>query len=79
MGPRADLNGRKISSPPGSDPGQSSPYSVTIPTELPGPHLSYIFCIIFSPKYVMVNFTLELKKKRGILCKISHVYAMFHT
>ena len=35
MGPRADLDGRKISSPPGFDPGQSS--SVTIPTELPGP------------------------------------------
>ena len=38
MGPRAGLDGRKISSPPGFDPGPSSPWSVVIPTELPGPH-----------------------------------------
>ena len=37
MGPRAGLDGRKISSPPGYNPGPSSPYSVAIPTELPGP------------------------------------------
>ena len=37
MGPRAGLDGRKISSPPGFDPGPPSPYSVAIPTELPGP------------------------------------------
>ena len=35
VGPRAGLDGRKISSPPGSDPGPLSPLSVTIPTELP--------------------------------------------
>ena len=34
MGPRAGLDGRKISSPPGLDPGPSSPYSVAILTEL---------------------------------------------
>ena len=34
MGPRAGLDGRKISSPPGFGPGQSSLYSVAIPTEL---------------------------------------------
>ena len=38
MGPRADLDERKLSSPPGFDPGPSSLQSVTIPTELPGPH-----------------------------------------
>ena len=38
VGPRAGLEGRKISSPPGFDPGPSSPKSVPIPTELPGPH-----------------------------------------
>ena len=38
VGPRASLDGRKISSPLGSDPEPSSPQSVTIPTELPGPH-----------------------------------------
>jgi len=32
---RADLDGRKILSPPGFDPGPPSPYSVAIPTELP--------------------------------------------
>ena len=37
MGLRAGLDGRKISSPLGFDPGPSSPYSVAIPTELPGP------------------------------------------
>jgi len=41
VGPRAGLDGPEISSPPGFDPGPSSPYSVAIPTELPGPQ--YIF------------------------------------
>jgi len=38
VGPRVFLDGRKISSPPGFDLGPFSPYSVAIPTELPGPH-----------------------------------------
>ena len=42
MGPRAGLDGRKISSPPGFDAGLSSPYSVAIPTELPDPHIMEI-------------------------------------
>ena len=37
MGPRSGLDGRKISSPPGSDPGLSNPQSVAITTELPCP------------------------------------------
>jgi len=37
VGPRAGLDGRKISSTPGFDPGPSSPQSVAIPTELPDP------------------------------------------
>ena len=37
MDSRAGLDGRKISSPPGFDTGPSSPLSVAIPTELPGP------------------------------------------
>ena len=48
MGPRAGLDGRKISSPPGFDPGPSSPWSVTIPTELPGLHQFFVsssYCI----------------------------------
>ena len=35
VGPRAGLGRRKISSPPGFDPGSSSPQSVAITTELP--------------------------------------------
>ena len=41
MGPRAGLDGRKMSSPPGFDPGPSSPQSVTMPTELPGPQVPH--------------------------------------
>ena len=41
MGPRAGVDGRKISSPPGLDPGPSNPKSVAIPTELPGPRNKY--------------------------------------
>jgi len=37
MDPRDRLDGRKMSSPPGFDPGLSSPQSVSVPTELPGP------------------------------------------
>ena len=37
VGPRAGLDGRKISSPPEFDLGPSSPQSVTILTELPRP------------------------------------------
>ena len=41
VGPRAGLDGMKISSPSGFDPGPSSPLSVAIPTELPGPFYMY--------------------------------------
>ena len=37
MGPRAGLDGQKISSLPGYDPGPSSPQSFAIRSELPGP------------------------------------------
>ena len=48
MGPRAGLDGRKISSPPGFDPGPSIPQSLAIPTELPGPHRCwYIFIFMY--------------------------------
>jgi hypothetical protein len=39
VGPGTGLDGRKISSPLGFDPGPSSRQSVAIPTELPGPHI----------------------------------------
>ena len=38
---RAGLDGRKISSPLGFDPGSSRPWSVAILTELPGPPLTH--------------------------------------
>jgi len=37
VGPRTGLDGRNISSLPGSDPEPSSPWLVGISTELPGP------------------------------------------
>jgi len=37
VGPRVGLEGRKISSQPGFDPGSSSSLSVAVPTQLPGP------------------------------------------
>jgi len=46
MGPRAGLDGRKISSPSGFNPKPSSPWSVGIPTELPGPHLHSVRGVI---------------------------------
>jgi len=43
--PRAGLDGRKILSPPGFDPGLSSPWSVAIPTELPDPGIYMCVCV----------------------------------
>jgi len=52
VGPRAGLDGQKISSPPGFDPGPSS--SVSIPTELPGPR-SIVVCVhIIHANYVLL-------------------------
>jgi len=48
VGPRAGLGGRKISSPLGFDAGPSSPKSVAIPTELPGPLSSSVIMKIRS-------------------------------
>jgi len=53
VGSRAGLDGRKISSPPGFDPGPSSPYSVPIPTELPGRY--------------SISITLDIKKVKCTL------------
>ena len=46
MGPRAGLEGRKISSPPGFNPEPPARSSVAIPTELPGPHThTHTICV----------------------------------
>jgi len=42
VGTRAGMEGRKIMSLPEFDPGTSSPQSVAIPTELPGPPVSVV-------------------------------------
>ena len=52
MGPRAGLDRRKISPPPGFDRGPSSPYSVAIPTEL-------LFPISVALNKVKLKVTLE--------------------
>jgi len=56
VGPRAGLDRRKVSPPPGFDPGRSSPSSVATPTELPGPHTLSIDSVVFSHKYLVVFF-----------------------
>jgi len=53
---RAGLDGRKISSPPGFDPGPSSPYLVTILTELPGPQKEDLMAIKLSGEPELNNF-----------------------
>ena len=47
MSPRAGLDGRKISSPPGIDPGQSSPSSVA---DLPNLQFIYITNLLGVPQ-----------------------------
>ena len=58
MGPRAGLDRRKISSPPGFDPGPSRWYSVAIPTELPGN------CVI---NLLYLDLESRYKVKHGLL------------
>jgi len=59
--PRADLDGRKNSSPPGYDPGPSRLQSVAMPTELPGPHIYTHITISFwdhaLPLKLRIHFT----------------------
>ena len=64
VGPRAGLDGRKISSPPGFDPGPSSPYSVAIPTELPGPHMNTV-------ANIHILYTRLLKQMLNSCCRSS--------
>ena len=70
MGPRAGLDGRKITSPPVSDPGPSRPN----PTELPGPHThthTYIYIYIYI--YIYTVFVHIYIKRRCIYaCICSH-------
>jgi len=53
VGPKTGLDRRKISFPPGFDPGSYSPQSVAIPTELPGPQY-YIYICIYIYIHILV-------------------------
>ena len=64
MGPNAGLDERKISSPLGFDPGSSSPQSVAIPTELPGPPITVIIIIII---IIIINRNLKERDQSGDL------------
>ena len=69
MGPRAGLDGRKMSSPPEFDPGPSSSQSVSIPTELPGPQV-FVYNYLISPNSTD-TFTL-VKKIRKFFCNLRY-------
>jgi len=51
VGPRAGLDGRKILSSSGFDPGPSRPSSVAIPTELPSPYYDIYIYIYHNMQY----------------------------
>jgi len=55
VGPTANLDGQKISSPPGFDPGPSSLQSVAIPTELPGPNPQQVMHANYKAMYEHFN------------------------
>jgi len=55
VGLRPGLDGRKISSPPGFDPGPFTRRSVAIPTEVPGPHYGFVVLINCLPVFMSVK------------------------
>jgi len=78
VGPRAGLDRRKFSSPPGFDRGPSSPQSVTILTELQGPQNLNIPYIIFSEVYACSSlFLLSLHSQAQGIHIVSLLHVMF--
>jgi hypothetical protein len=64
MGPRVDQDGvRKISPLTGFDPGQSSPWRVTIPTALSRPTMR----MVASPLKMSVNYSIPDWYKIGLI------------
>jgi hypothetical protein len=57
----AGLDGRKISPHRDSIPGPSSPQSVAIPTDLPGPHIREEHFIIFKivNSFALIKFKIS--------------------
>ena len=75
MGPRAGLDGRKISSRPRFDPGPSSPQSVAIPTELLGPHniitLIIYIIIYYNIILIILNYNIIILWDHRRICDSS--------
>ena len=61
MGPRAGLDGRKISSPPGFDSGPPARSSIAILTELPGPQIIIVInCTYISTFFIDIILPIAL-------------------
>ena len=69
VGPKAGLDGRKISSQPGFDPEPSSRSSVCIPTELPGPQCTYLWAKLIH-RQVQMSDALRQKWRCRLNCTI---------
>jgi len=71
--PRAGLDGRKFSSPQGFDPGPSSPWSVAILAELPGPHMYVrMYVCMYVCMYVFMyvcTYNCTMTWQHSILCQ----------
>ena len=66
MGPRAGLDGRKISPHRDSIPVPSSPWSVAIPTELPGPQ-NVDLCTLKIPRNCLRNKEINILRQYFLL------------
>ena len=86
VGPSAGLGGRKISSTSGFDPGPSSPQSVAIPTELPGPQcmsnnnvLLQIKTTFFSQQWPSPGFIRDYVLKKRVLYNMRYRVSMLRS
>ena len=73
MGPRAGLDGRKISSHRDSIPDRPARSSVAIPTELPGPHYNITFDIYRVGKTLRPPYDEELTLPRNVVFRLRSV------
>ena len=75
MGSRAGLDGRKISSPRGFDPGTTSPSSVAIPTELADPFEVWTSVSFLKPS-VIVSIIASVPAKTHFSFFCSDIYIL---